>query len=140
MAPRPPGAATGAVTCARCVAAVSSPSPTSPYLDEGVGLDALGILHGDAQPAGRGQAGGVVLEVHGPQKARQVPGIVQAGGQHVALAAGGRLRRERHGRSGSAAGGAQEAQRGAGKGSTAPEGAGSEIRASPEPETQAPET
>lgn len=86
------------------------------YLDEGVGLDTLGILHGDAQPVGRGEAGGVVLEVHGPQEAGQVPGIVQAGRQRVALAAGGRLRRERHGPARErGAAGMQEAGRGRGE-------------------------
>lgn len=93
VVPCPGDAATAALPGASAL-----PSLMSPYLDEGVGLDALGILHRHSQPAGRGQAGGVVLEVHGPQEAGQVPGIVQAGGQRVALAAGGRLGRERHGR------------------------------------------
>lgn len=39
----------------------------------------------------------MVLEVDGPEEAGEVAGVVQAGGEHVGLPAGGRLRGERHG-------------------------------------------
>lgn len=46
----------------------------------------------------------MVLEVDGPEEAGEVAGVVQAGGQHVRLAAAGRPGGERHGGRGASGG------------------------------------
>lgn len=49
------------------------------HLDEGIGLQTFGLLHGDLQAVGRGAEDGVVFERDGFQKVGQIARVVQTG-------------------------------------------------------------
>lgn len=62
------------------------------HLDEGVGLQTFGVLHGDLQAVGGGAEDGMVFECDCFQDVGQIAGMVQTGHQNVLFIVGLRLR------------------------------------------------